>query len=181
MKTKIFTLLLLATILLPSCGSYKPIFMGTYPQSMRTEETSKSVDEVWSKVIDFFASEGIAINIIDKSSGLITSERTPFTEMTTEEDGKGNLINPNAYIVAVPLAGGFGNKLPLDNGRYNITASWNVRVKNIDGKTSITVNVVNLTGSYQNPTSKFSSSGTIVPVQVKSTGVFEESILNLLK
>ena len=179
MKTKIL-MALFVSVFLTSCGSTPLLLKGEYPK-VQTAETDLSKDEVWGKVIDYFSQEGIPINVIDKSSGLISSERMSFLDVTTTENKDGELNNVNAYIVALPVTAMFGNVLPLNNGRYDVTASWNVRIKEYEGKTLITINVVNLKGQYQNPPSQFSPTGSIVPVEVKSTGIFEKQLIELFK
>ncbi len=62
--------------------------------------TTKSVDEVWSKVIDLFAIKGLSIKIIDKLSGLLTSDPFSFLGKNTIETETGTLINTSAWVVS---------------------------------------------------------------------------------
>lgn len=71
-------------------GSEKPLMI----------TTTKSVDEVWSKVIDLFAIKGLSIKIIDKLSGLLTSDPFSFLGKNTIETETGTLINTSAWVVS---------------------------------------------------------------------------------
>lgn len=43
-----------------------------------TIETTSSYEDVWNKVINFFASNNIAISTIDKSSGIVAANDVVF-------------------------------------------------------------------------------------------------------
>lgn len=45
-----------------------------------TIETTLSYEDVWNKVINFFASNNIAISTIDKSSGIVAANDVVFLE-----------------------------------------------------------------------------------------------------
>lgn len=154
MKTKLFAMVLIA-LTMTSCFATRQI-KGTYPQNLHSVVSTLSVDEVWSKVIDFFATSGVPINVIDKSSGLIVSQKMTFP--TTGENRDGTLVKESAYIVS-PSQIINGIPQPVKQ----VAAVWNIRVKDVAGKTSISINL------------------HIDDVSSVSTGVFEKQLLDLFK
>jgi len=58
-------------ILLYGCSSYKPPKVYTYPKS---QTYSKTYDEVWSKIIQWFGKHNTPIKNLDKNSGFISTE-----------------------------------------------------------------------------------------------------------
>lgn len=55
-----------------------------------TIETTSSYEDVWNKVINFFASNNIAISTIDKSSGIVAANDVVFWKTClTMEDKRG--------------------------------------------------------------------------------------------
>lgn len=171
--------LAVASLLLTSCGtSYKII--GAYSDGNEFGETSLSYEEVWSKIIDYFAVSGIPITNIDKTSGIIISNNVSFENYYTREDKKGNLVNPNAFVVIPTIKGGFGNILEPNaklTGEWEMYGDWNVRIKsNGKGGTIINVNLLNLRCFY-------GGSGMLgkTKIPIKSTGIFEKKMLDYLK
>ncbi len=166
------------TLLLSSCSSIK--LVGTYPTNNHFAETDLSVEQVWTRVIDYFAMSGISIKLIDKASGLIVSEETSFVDYyTREEDGKP--IDPNAYVVIPTVRGGFGNILEpraAITGEWKMLGSWNVRVKPNGDKTLVNINMTNLSCYYLQPSMWGASNATAIPIA--STGVWENEFLKYL-
>src|SRR4051794_29287137 len=72
----------------PTTGNHTP---------KTSQLTDHSFDQVWDKLIDLFAEKGLPIKIIDRSSGLIISERSILS--TTIERKDGTLKYANAFIV----------------------------------------------------------------------------------
>lgn len=64
-------LFFLTFCMLISCESYQPPNKYTFDNY---REFSKSYDEVWQKIINWFGKNGIPIKNLDKSSGFIASE-----------------------------------------------------------------------------------------------------------
>lgn len=179
MKKLVFMFLAVASLLLTSCGTpYKII--GTYSDGNEFEETSLSYEEVWSKIIDYFAVSGIPITNIDKSSGIIVSNNVSFENYYTREDKQGNLVNPNAFVVIPTIKGGFGNILEPNatlTGEWEMYGDWNVRIKpNGKGGTIVNVNLLNLRCFYGG---RGMLGKTKIPI--KSTGIFEKMMLDYLK
>ena len=154
-----------------SCST-QILLKGSYPTTAHFVKTDLSFDEVWTKVIDYFAVNGVPITTIDKSSGLIISSKMSFLETYTTEDEYGIPINSNAFTVA-PYC-----KVLTPT---TIIGDWNVRVKTENGKTVVNVNLISL-----NARGIYRKNGSITPViggmiPIKSTGVFESQLLNLFK
>lgn len=165
-------LALLPFVFLVSCWTikYTPL-KGKYFGPPFTIITPTSKDQVWDKLIDLFAQKGLSIKIIDKSSGLIISEKTRMS--WTNEKKNGELLNKDAFI-AVPLKTYNGETM-----RYTgITAEWNVRIKSQeDGKTVININVVNI----MEEGSELTKYQPVSVPMARSTGVFENIIVEYIK
>lgn len=181
-------LLLLAFLpSLVSCFSAKIIpVQGSYPATPMTFSSEKSTDQVWDKLIDLFAQNGLSIKLIDKSSGLIISDNSAIT--ATWEGKGGVLYHPDANIV-VPkylnsnLQMQVGITYPYPDRKIIkkadiVHGEWNVRIKKAETGTLINVNLVNV--QYETPTLK---GGTQLKTLTtyKSTGRFEKMIADFIK
>lgn len=173
----VIALLVLTCALLSSCSS-RLALKGSYPQPQHYAETTLTQEEVWTKVIDYFATAGVPITTIDKSSGLIVSSKMSFLDnYTREKDGKP--MNPNAYVVIPTVRGGFGNILEptaVITGDWAMIGDWNVRIKADGDVTQVYINLMNMDCYYS--TSGLYGNTTRIPI--KSTGVFEKSLLDFL-
>lgn len=163
--------------LFSSCAPKLIPLKGNYPQTPIIYYTGTNKDKVWDNIIDFFAQRGISIRIIDRSSGLIIS--TPTNLAWTQEDKNGNMKNKDAYI-SIPLLYDKGAK------KYykptSLTGEWNIRIKEVDGKTSINVNLFNIEASYYSNNYTYRTSNYLVAItDGKSTGVFEKLIFEIVK
>ena len=168
MKSKLFLtiyLLVIAMLILPSCAKMDTV---QQPVFKNTVTTNLSYDEVWDKVVDFFAESGVNISTIEKASGIIVASKTPFNSFTFSKGGVWD--NPNALIL-------LSSDAPNKNGwsRYLITGDWNVRVKTIEGQVSITINLYNLVCAIE------LLDGKIKYCNAYSTGKFEGALLDLFK
>ncbi|RFS17356.1 hypothetical protein [Emticicia sp. C21] len=90
---KMLTLLFLSYALFSCTGPKSIPIKGAYLEKPFTVYSEKSVEDVWSKVIDIFATSGITIKIIDKSSGLIVTDDYSFLKSYTFETTGGNFKN----------------------------------------------------------------------------------------
>jgi hypothetical protein len=174
---KVFLLLCIA-ITLASCGTLvNTPLKGTYVDKPIEITTNKPYEKVWSNIIDLFATKGLSIKLIDKSSGLIVSEKTSLINNYSFEDAKGNLINPSAYIALDRNEfSGLSSIIP-----ERITAEWNIRIKAIsDNQTVINVNLTNIDATKTFPASQYSA-GSIIIFKGKSTGNFEKEISDIVK
>lgn len=180
MKTKILVLMLTLCVAfsISSCSPKIYGLRGNY-ETTNSTETDSSYDEVWSRVIDFFATANIPIATLDKESGLIVASKISFDESKVSiENKEGVILNPNAWFV-LPF------QEYLDGGRAE--CSFNVRIrKNSNGKTFIGINLGNIIG-YKNilTLDSFTLRKTLIKQQVPatcySTGVFEKELLSLFK
>ncbi len=176
---KNLTPLFLALILV-SCVVNPVPMKGTYI-SDRTFIIDKPLEDTWSKCIDLIASKGYGINLIDKSSGLIVTNKTDFISVFTYEDDKGGLEKPEAYVVIDGrriIAG--SEKIKVKP--VSILGNWNLRVKKIDeNKTSVTVNITDLKGYINAVSYAYSVQSQSVTIPAYSTGVFEKWVSEQLK
>ncbi len=176
---KLFRLMLSCTavLTLSSCGSLR--LTGTYPAPNHFAETRNTFEVVWSRVIDYFAIEGVPITTVDKSSGLIVSSKMSFLNAYTREVN-GEPLDPDAYVVIPTVRGEFGIILEPSSfigGTWKMIGDWNIRVKEENGKTIVNVNLTNLACYYTTTKSNITSSR---PIPIKSTGKFEKDLLDYL-
>lgn len=162
---KNWLVLFVVVALLVGCSPQKPQLTGQYGKIV-TIESSKSFEQIWTQTIDYFAVKGIGIQTIDKSSGLIVSNKYSLIDTWTYES-KGKPTNPNAWVVL---------KKTKWLRPQSIEGNFNIRIKEIGGVTQINVNLVNLTAiSTKESDAKWRL------MNVASTGVFENEIANTLK
>lgn len=172
MKNLLF-LFVLSYLVLSSCMTTKTsqTLVGDYPSAPFSIETDKSFDEVWDKAIDYFAMNGISISTLEKESGLIVSNKVSLkNSITMEKDGKP--LDKNAFVV-IPYA---------KNVVYvNATSDFNVRIRKQGEKVLISVNLPNLVAERTVKPKGFQLVSTPQVVEARTTGVFENGLLNLLK
>jgi hypothetical protein len=141
-----------------------------YAKIQNTFYTEKTKDEVWGKIVELFSTNGIGISLIDKSSGLIISNKTDFLNKTTTETPTGELIDKSAYIVREKKDYGMGDIKPLE-----VNGTWNIRVFEKDGKTGININLNNI---YAGITVRVGSQSSTATFDAKSTGNFEKMVFD---
>jgi hypothetical protein len=149
--------------------------------------SEKSFEKVWDNLIDLFAQKGLSIRIIDKSSGLIISQKSLLS--ASMEDKNGQVIDRDAYIV-VPSTKVNGRIIPVTgtkSGAYAtskaikaipVYGDWNVRVKPNGSGSTINVNITDVI--YES----ISGASIKTPIALsgyKSTGVFEKELSELIK
>lgn len=173
MKLKFFFLAIVVLPFFVSCSvSYK--LKNNYSVDT-TIETATSYDEVWNKVVDFFAVQNLAITVLEKDSGLIAASNVsvnPF--LITIEDKNGIPLDKSAWFV-LPFIPRFASA--------EGTCSFNVRVqKSQDGTTIVSVNTGHFVGR------RTTKGGILVlpytdekPVKGSSTGNFEKDLLDLFR
>tara|TARA_B100000963_G_scaffold287365_1_gene256505 strand:+ start:338 stop:790 length:453 start_codon:yes stop_codon:yes gene_type:complete len=139
---------ILFILLLTSCASTQ-----VATNSIVSESYRQSYDEVWTKVIRFFATNQISIGTLEKDSGIVTLQGDRLSK---------DLIN--TYCNADANNGFF------EFVQYgNVTGSVNV----IDEGNFVTVTINTRFSSIHND-------GYFVPRTCASTGVFEQSILDTI-
>jgi hypothetical protein len=177
---KHYLTLIAVCLLLTSCApTFYPIKGSSTPSNFIVD---KPIDTVWSRIIDVFASKGFSIKIIDKSSGLIVTEKYSFSNSYTNEKLEGTgLFDPTKWVVVqAVMDNNTGNLLSPEK----ITGEWNVRVKSLGediSKTSVTVNITNLTATVTMP--QYSKTAALITrdLQCYSTGVFEKTFAEMIK
>lgn len=183
-------LIIVFAIIATSCTASKPIpLSGNYTQTPIVIQSANSFDVTWDKLIDIFAQQGLAIKLIDRSSGLIVSEKSKLT--STIENKDGSLARPLAFI-AVPSVMEFSKRVPISGYfkpgpyakesqiKYNdVYGDWNVRIKKTETGSTINVNINNVMYESYNANAKI-----YVPTALygyKSTGIFEKQLADLIK
>lgn len=133
-----------------------------------TIETTSSYEDVWNKVINFFASNNIAISTIDKSSGIVAANDVVFWKTClTMEDKRGVIENPQAWFV-----------MPYEKNTKPVSVQCSLNVHVIDtndGRVSITINIGNIRG--KEITSNFTGLAIYPSYNFSSTGKFEKTLL----
>ncbi len=163
---KLISTLFLMSFLFVGCAPSLEQLNGKYDDKPFQIYTSKSKDAVWEKIIEFFATKGISIKLIDRQSGLIISEKTSFINSYTYEDKNGNPIDPKAFVVC----GKYVNMYKVMINPETVTGEWNIRIVTENEKTLININLLNLNCSF----STISWSG-------KSLRNFEKIIADYIK
>lgn len=158
------------------CVIPSPTIKSTYQEGPYVITSDNSIVTVWSKIIDLFAETGYGIKTMDKASGFIISEECSFRQTYTRENENGQLIKPTAFVVI----GSYHTFEDESQVPQVMSAQWNIRIKEEDGKTIIAVNLVNIKCSYSWPPNQYSK-GEIIYFPIKSTGVFEKFIADRVK
>lgn len=160
-------------ILLSSCAPKVYSLKGSYPKPPIIYTSNNSLDKVWSNIIDLFAQKGIPIKLVDKSSGLIISE--PSALVWSYEDKTGNIMKKDAWVVIPKILDKGANKFIKPT---TVLGSWNIRVKEENGKTLINTNLYNITALYSTLNSVVwnTTTGTTKVLDGRSTGNFEKFI-----
>ena len=110
------TLVLMVGVVSYSCTPVKYAIQGSY-QPATSVVTSKSFDNVWNNVIDFFAENNLPIEILEKDSGLIVSNNIKVGDNLVtweDENGKSHVITYDPaiddYQPYAPLFEEFGER-----------------------------------------------------------------------
>jgi hypothetical protein len=160
---KLFTLIFVA-VTLQSCLESKVPIKGSYtnPNTFYFEKTE---DEVWKGLMAVICDKGLSIKSMDKFSGVIFGDKYDFGLNASAEHAKDKLVNKEAFIVTEYVVyNGSTYILPS-----SITADWNIRIFQYEGKTALKINVKNIV-------SKYPSGQSFIYYDAKSTGNFEKLI-----
>ena len=148
---------------------------GVYPTPPVQQVVNKNFDDTWSALVDVFASKNIPIKIIDKSSGLIVSERISMN--TTYENKDGSLKVPGAFIVVPAYYDAGSRRTTTFYLSDSYVGEFNIRVKKAENGTLVIVNLSGLQGKkIGNNELEIVKSGDF-----HTTGNFEKSFFELLK
>jgi hypothetical protein len=167
-------------VLLSSCAMSTKVtaLKGSYPIPPIIQSTDKSFDKVWDNIIDYFAQNGIPIRIIDRTSGLIISDKAFLT--WSFEDKSGTLLHPRAFVVLEMINAKYE---PKPFSPVSVTGEWNVRIKSVNGRTDINVNLFNIEATYGSYYYSAYAHTVVQPIKAggHTTGVFEKSFYDAVK
>lgn len=158
---------------LVSCGSAQYL-TGNYKTNYSTT-TDTPYDVVWDNVIDYFAENGIPIATLEKNSGLIVATKVKCSA-TVERNGCP--ANPSAFAVIPDYKTTFTRNKPDEANLFSV-GTFNVRVRESDGKVNISINFYDI--------EVFEYSRTLGIEQVisfgpgASTGAFETELIDRFK
>jgi hypothetical protein len=171
--------LLLSTALLVSCVSIKTVSIkGNYTDPLYQITSDKRLDQVWDKLLDVFAKRGLAIKIIDKSSGVIVSEPSILTVTTENKDF--TVKDSKAFIVVPQTFDPANRKYTPITKNSEVRGEWNVRVKQDGEQTLLYISISNIKyEAYDYHTRRINKD--IILIDYKSTGVFEKIIEAVIK
>lgn len=184
-----FCFILFIPLIFFSCAPAKIIpLKGNYPQTPIEYSSQKQFDEVWDNLVDLFAQKGLSIKIIDRSSGLIISEKS--TLPATIEDKDGLPTDKTAFVVIPKFKNAATNRYePVSgtkSGAYAKTVvvnpvygEWNARIKKSTSGSIINVNITNVYYDVYNFSTK--SYSQVALNTHRTTGVFEKIIYELIK
>ncbi len=167
-----------ALCMLSACFYVKitPI-QGKYAQTPVTFTSESDFETVWDKLIDLFMQKGISIKLIDRSSGIIVSDRAYFP--ATYELKNGGLKDPDAFLVLPKYYYSTTKKTVTVANNEKVSGEWNVRIKEKNGVTSINVNIVNV--RYYTYNSDYKSYYEQLTEEFQSTGNFEKIIADFIR
>jgi hypothetical protein len=176
---KFIILLSTITFLLSGCG-FRTIPLANNYADKPYEFGISSIDDAWKKVVEYLVEKGIAIKVIDKSSGLLTTESTSFLNSFTWENKDGSLMNPGAYVVCNKVRGPLQMTSSLKPTVLN--GQWVFLFKQEGEKSYLVIRLANTQGKVAEVQvgNDTESSGYSYNLEVKSTGQFEESIQGML-
>lgn len=147
-----------------SCARHIPI-KGTYKEGSIKAEFEFSYDKVWEGVIELIAERGLDVKMVDKSSGLIISDRNSFFGHNTYEEAVSKPKNPKAFILTSRTSDNY-NPMPY----ADVSAVYNIRVKS-EGleKTLVSINLHSI---------KIPTTSPFFPYRGISLGNFERSLFD---
>ncbi len=151
------------------------------PVSNNYLETPQTKAEVITNVLAFLIENGCSIGLVDRESGIITTNEESFLGKDTQVKN-GLLIEPEAYIVSgVPPKSLANTNMVGDRiDPYEITGYWSIRIVEESALTKVYITASNLKCEYRKVVLGMASS-TFVDVPVKSTGVFEGKLIDYVK
>lgn len=171
---KLIPICLLATFLLSGCTylAFTPL-KGRHQERPYVTQSNKEFEEVWDNAIEVLATGGYPIKLLDKQSGLIVCERTTLIGSFTYEDKKGEIEDPEAFIVLPRLSGGGMKYVPPKN----LSGVLNILVRPLESGTRINVNL----NSFQIEVGLVEEHSRESLIGMRSTGRLEDTIANLIK
>jgi len=155
-------LIVVPLLSLQACNPQLISLKGYYPLTSTEITFTSPADSVWSHLSTLFSNYGMPIKKIEKDKGLITTTNTSFISIYTFEDDKGQLVQPDAWIV-LPKA--ISNKKEWKP--QEIYSQWQVQITETEKSTTLQINPLVMCTYFPN---KFTS----VEIRGQSTGKMEE-------
>lgn len=126
---------------------------------------NKSPQQTWQAVVEAFAKKGIAIQAIDRETGLVVSTQQSLTDKYCYPK------KPNTDC-QVELWDGVKEDPSVVTGFYNVI------IKPAGEKTEVIISLVNLEAYYEKEMRGYKKK---YPFKIKSTGKFETEFIDLIK
>lgn len=121
--------------------------------------------DTWQAVVEAFAKKGIAIQAVDRETGLIVSTQQSFLEKYSYS----KKMDPRTYV---ELWDGVKEDPSVVSGFYNVI------IKPAGEKTEVLISLVNLEAYYEKEMRGYKKK---YPFKLKSTGRFEIEFYELIK
>lgn len=150
--------------------------LGNYPAWPVIGYSDKSTDKVWNIIIDYLSQNGMSIKA-DSSSGLIVSKKSRLP--ASYENENGILYYPDSYIVLETeiMQSGFRPRRP----NFNIMGDWYIMVENTNGKTSVKISLLKIKAFGEPVYDNGGEREILFNPNGRTTGVFENSIFDIIK
>ena len=172
--SKILPVCLLVAFVLNGCTylAFTPL-KGRHQEQPYVTQSDKEFEAVWDNAIEVLATGGYPIKLLDKQSGLIVCERTTLIGSFTYEDKRGEVEDPEAFVVLPRLSGGGLKFVPPKQ----LTGVLNILVRPLESGTRINVNL----NSFQIEVGLEDEHSRQSLIGMRSTGRLEDTIANLIK
>ncbi|MFI3324104.1 MAG: hypothetical protein SNI45_07195 [Rikenellaceae bacterium] len=180
-RITLFLALLMASAFTSCSTRIYSISSGYQPVLNNSVETNKTKGEVITQVLAFLTENGSSIGLVDRESGIITTNEESFLGKDTQIKN-GTLIDADAYVVSGVPPKSLGNTNMMGDriDPYEISGYWSVRISEEGSITKVNIIASNLKCKYRKVVLGMASS-TYVDVSVESTGVFENKLINYIK
>ena len=130
------------------------------------------LDVTWDQVVEFLQEEEYSLLIEDRDLGRLTTDVIRLNDVTSAEvDGLPS--NAEDYFVAAPLVKVYGKQEPT-----LVEGQWSMELIDAGDETVVAISAINLRGYYIGPKTQYGQ--VRAPLEVKSTGVFEKKLEQLL-
>jgi len=158
-------------------GKYKVFpLRGIYPETPIQIRTTKSYDEIWSRLIQIFAQTDLSVRVSDKNAGLIISNPEKLT--ATYETKEGKVKDTSAFIVVNKVYTPNNNTIAPAQGYTTLSGELDVRIKQDSGQLIISIALQHI--EYTEMSIKKYLLQQLPFDTYKSTGIFETKFANFL-
>lgn len=146
---------------IPALISFLLASFVSYSQS---QIINKSPKETWQAVVEAFAKKGIAIQAVDRETGLIVSTKQSFSDKYCYSK------KPSAECI-IELWDGVKEDPTVVSGYYNVI------IKPKENGSEVLISLVNLEAYYEKEMRGYKKK---YPFKIKSTGLFESEIIKMI-